>query len=76
MAKNLLTKSNKKVSLNIKISESLDLKLKVARKLAREQNMIFNVSKEVEDFLSKKVEKALRELGVENVGDAHSQLEF
>ena len=57
-----LKKVEKKVSLNIKISSEMDLRLKRARQAAREQGMIFNVSKEVESFLErelKKVEKSL-----------------
>jgi len=76
MAKSNLTKNIKKVSLNIKVSEKLDSKLKLARKLARDQDMIFNVSLEVENFLLKKVDKTLIELGVDNVGDALDQMDL
>ncbi len=52
-----LQKKQSKVSLNIKISSDLDFRLKRARKAAREQGLMFNVSKEVEKFLEKEVKK-------------------
>lgn len=57
-----LKKSVRKVSLNIKVGEDVDSRLKRARAEARKQGMKFNVSAEVESFLLrelKKVEKTL-----------------
>jgi hypothetical protein len=51
-----LQKKQSKVSLNIKIPSDLDARLKLARKAAREQGLMFNVSQEVEKFLEKKSE--------------------
>lgn len=60
-----LKKVEKKVSLNIKISSEMDLRLKRARQAAREQGMIFNVSKEVEGFLERELKKVERSLSIE-----------
>ena len=60
-----LKKVEKKVSLNIKISSEMDLRLKRARQAAREQGMIFNVSKEVESFLEKELKKVEKHLSIE-----------
>lgn len=60
-----LKKVEKKVSLNIKISSEMDLRLKRARQAAREQGMIFNVSKEVETFLEKELKKVEKHLHIE-----------
>ena len=60
-----LKKVEKKVSLNIKISSEMDLRLKRARQAAREQGMIFNVSKEVENFLEKELKKVEKHLSIE-----------
>lgn len=60
-----LKKVEKKVSLNIKISSEMDLRLKRARQAAREQGMIFNVSKEVESFLERELKKVERSLSIE-----------
>lgn len=60
-----LKKIEKKVSLNIKISSEMDLRLKRARQAAREQGMIFNVSKEVESFLERELKKVEKSLSIE-----------
>ena len=59
-----LKKSGKKVSLNIKISEDLDARLKRARKEARAQGMMFNVSSEVEAFLLREIKKVEKSLSI------------
>jgi hypothetical protein len=61
----VLRKVEKKVSLNIKISSEMDLRLKRARQAAREQGMIFNVSKEVESFLEREIKKVEKSLSIE-----------
>ena len=53
---NMIETKEKKVSLNIKISESLNERLKQARIDARQQNKKFNVSQLVSDFLENKLE--------------------
>ncbi|RJG38620.1 hypothetical protein [Motilimonas pumila] len=60
-----LQRKQSKVSLNIKISSDLDLRLKRARKAAREQGLMFNVSQEVERFLEKEVKKVERHLSID-----------
>ncbi|GAB7219738.1 hypothetical protein [Vibrio comitans] len=60
-----LQKKQSKVSLNIKISSDLDFRLKRARKAAREQGLMFNVSQEVERFLEKEVKKVERYLSID-----------
>lgn len=60
-----LKKVEKKVSLNIKISSEMDLRLKRARQAAREQGMIFNVSKEVESVLERELKKVEKSLSIE-----------
>ena len=59
-----LIKKESKVSLNIKISQEMDQRLKRARQLARKQGMMFNVSKEVEQFLEKELKKIERSLSL------------
>ncbi|WP_182025793.1 hypothetical protein [Vibrio rotiferianus] len=61
----LLQRKQAKVSLNIKISSDLDFRLKRARKAAREQGLMFNVSQEVEKFLEKEVKKVERHLSID-----------
>ncbi|WP_454441360.1 hypothetical protein [Vibrio bathopelagicus] len=60
-----LQKKQSKVSLNIKISSDLDFRLKRARKAAREQGLMFNVSQEVEKFLEKEVKRVERQLSID-----------
>jgi predicted flavoprotein YhiN len=60
-----LQKKQSKVSLNIKIPSDLDARLKLARKAAREQGLMFNVSQEVEKFLEKKVKQVERQLSID-----------
>ena len=60
-----LQKKQSKVSLNIKISPDLDVRLKRARKAAREQGLMFNVSQEVEKSLEKEIKKVERQLSID-----------
>lgn len=60
-----LQKKQSKVSLNIKIPSDLDARLKLARKAAREQGLMFNVSQEVEKFLEKKMKQVERQLSID-----------
>ncbi|WP_322804888.1 hypothetical protein SO574_15900 [Vibrio alfacsensis] len=60
-----LQRKQTKVSLNIKISSGLDFRLKRARKAAREQGLMFNVSQEVEKFLEKEVKKVEHHLSID-----------
>ncbi|MEH0672355.1 hypothetical protein [Vibrio owensii] len=60
-----LQRKQAKVSLNIKISSDLNFRLKRARKAAREQGLMFNVSQEVEKFLEKEVKKVERHLSID-----------
>lgn len=46
-----------KISLNIKIDEKLNFRLKRARKLARENKEMFNVSEKVSNFLNSELLK-------------------
>lgn len=70
----VLKKVEKKVSLNIKISSEMDLRLKRARQTAREQGMIFNVSKEVESFLERELKKVEKSLSIEqNITESEAQ---
>lgn len=69
-----LKKVEKKVSLNIKVSSEMDLRLKRARQAAREQGMIFNVSKEVESFLERELKKVEKYLSIEqNITESEAQ---
>ena len=70
-----LEKAEAKVSLNIKVSKELDMRLKRARKLAREAGLRFNVSKEVENFLEKELKKVEKELSItQDIKEEQSQL--
>jgi hypothetical protein len=60
-----LQRKQPKVSLNIKISSDLDFRLKRARKAAREQGLMFNVSQEVEKFLEKELQIVERQLSID-----------
>ena len=60
-----LQRKQPKVSLNIKISSDLDFRLKRARKAAREQGLMFNVSQEVEKFLEKELQAVERQLSID-----------
>ena len=60
-----LQKKQSKVSLNIKIPSDLDARLKLARKAAREQGLMFNVSQEVEKFLEKKLKQVERQFSID-----------
>lgn len=59
-----LKKVEKKASLNIKISNDLNERLKRARKKARETGSQFNVSKIVELYLEKELKKVERLLNI------------
>jgi len=59
-----LKKVEKKVSLNVKIPEELDKRLKRARELARRQNKQFNVSNLVKIFLEKELKRVEKELEI------------
>lgn len=59
-----LKKVEKKKSLNIKISADMDFRLKRARKAARGQGMMFNVSLEVEEFLTRELKRVEKKLGL------------
>ncbi len=54
----------KKVSLNIKIDREIDERLKRARSVAREQDLIFNVSEHTEKFLLELLIDIETELGI------------
>lgn len=70
-----LTKVESKVSLNIKVPQSLDARLKRARKTARERGLKFNVSVEVERFLEKELKKVEKELGItQDISESNNQL--
>lgn len=60
-----LQRKQPKVLLNIKISSDLDFRLKRARKAAREQGLMFNVSQEVEKFLEKELQIVERQLSID-----------
>jgi hypothetical protein len=60
----VLSKKPKKVSLNIKISDEMDARLKRARRVARENGLQFNVSESVERFLEKELKKVEKELSI------------
>lgn len=68
MKKLKLTKIEPKKSLNIKISASLDQRLKHARQVARDNNTMFNVSEYVEDFLDSLLKQAEDQLGIKKSG--------
>lgn len=59
-------KKTGKVSLNIKITEDLDTRLKSAREEARKQGFMFNVSQLVQAMLEDELEKVEKELRKEN----------
>lgn len=59
-----LKKVEKRVSLNVKIPEELDKRLKRARELARRQNKQFNVSNLVKIFLEKELKRVEKELEI------------
>ncbi len=72
-----LKKVEKKVSLNIKVSEEMDFRLKRARKAARGQGLKFNVSKEVESILSKELKRVEKQLGLcSDITTAMNQVDF
>ena len=66
-----LKKVEKTVSLNIKVPYSIDLRLKAARREAREQGAKFNVSADVTKYLERELKKVEKELGLSS--DSHKQ---
>lgn len=64
--KKSLLKRTQKESLNIKISSDLNERLKSARKEAREQGFMFNVSEAVQEFLENKLNEVEKELRKDN----------
>jgi len=54
------------VSLNIKIKKDLDFRLKRARKTARKNNEIFNVSEKVSEFLLNELTKIEEKYQIQN----------
>jgi hypothetical protein len=62
----VLSQKIHKVSLNIKVTSELDLRLKRARKVAREIGLKFNVSEGVEAFLTTRIKTVERELGIDD----------
>ncbi len=70
-----IEKVEKKVSLNIKVPESIDARLKRARQAARAQGLKFNVSVEVENFLLKELKKVEKELSIkQDINEEKNQL--
>lgn len=70
----MLKKVENKVSLNIKVSPEMDLRLKRARSTARARGMKFNVSSTVEAFLEKELKKVEKELSItQDINEVHSQ---
>lgn len=62
-----------KVSLNIKVTEDLDTRLKSAREEARKQGFMFNVSQLVQTMLEDELEKVEIELRKENPEYSYKQ---
>jgi len=60
--KALEEKRSDKVSLNIKITPSLNKKLKRTREKAREKGLKFNVSEEVISFLTKLTDRVEKQI--------------
>lgn len=52
-----LKKTEKKECLNIKIRATLNLRLKRTRQTARKNDLQFNISRLVEEFLEKELKK-------------------
>ena len=70
----MLKKVENKVSLNIKVSSEMDLRLKRARSAARAKGMTFNVSSTVEAFLERELKKVEKELSItQDINEALSQ---
>jgi len=65
MSNKALKKVEKKVSLNIKVSEGLDERLKNARVAARAAGMQFNVSELISTYLERELKKVEKEFGIE-----------
>lgn len=66
-------KKTGKVSLNIKITDELDTRLKSAREEARKQGFMFNVSQLVQIMLEDELEKVEKELRENNPEYTHKQ---
>lgn len=73
----VLEKVENKVSLNIKIAQTIDARLKRARAEARKQGMKFNVSAEVENFLLKELKKVEKLLSIKQyINESNNQLDL
>lgn len=66
-------KKTGKVSLNIKVTEDLDIRLKSAREEARKQGFMFNVSQLVQAMLEDELQKVEIELRKENPEYSYKQ---
>lgn len=72
-----LKKVENKVSLNIKVSQELDARLKRARAEARKQGLKFNVSQEVENFLLRELKKVEKDLSIkQDINESNNQLDL
>ncbi len=59
-----LLEKEAQVSLNVKIPKSIDVRLKNARQVARNEGLKFNVSESVTDHLKKELKKVEKSLGI------------
>lgn len=64
MARLKLHGKEEKKSLNIKVTVEMDARLKRARKAAREQGVMFNVSEHVENYLNGLLKQAEKQLNI------------
>lgn len=72
-----LKKVENKASLNIKVSQELDARLKRARAEARKQGLKFNVSQEVENFLLRELKKVEKDLSInQDINESNNQLDL
>lgn len=72
-----LVKIEIKESLNIKITKNLNLRLKRARETARKNDLQFNVSRLVEEFLEKELKKIERKLLItQDINEEKSQTDI
>ena len=59
-----LLEKEAQVSLNVKIPKSVDVRLKNARQVARNEGLKFNVSESVTAHLKKELKKVEKSLGI------------
>jgi hypothetical protein len=59
-----LLEKEAQVSLNVKIPKSVDVRLKNARQVARNEGLKFNVSESVTEHLKKELKKVEKSLGI------------